>query len=169
MANLCSGEIVFVKPKQKLRSFLYRINDRDISLESFVCPMPQEIKDSMNSDGKDDSRYYRSIENWWSKRGTYSNYVQRDWDGNIRFFFVTAWSPIKDNIIAELAKYCNSLIYKFDEWGMYFSGIRKYVDWELEISEDYDDPYYGQGIKCDKCGTLNPKENDECMECGHQW
>lgn len=52
---------------------------------------------------------------------------------------------------------------------MYFSGIRKYVDWELEISEDYDDPYYGQGIKCDKCGTLNPKENDECMECGHQW
>lgn len=169
MANYCSGTITFVQPTTKLRNFLYKINDKDKPLESFVCPMPKKIKDSTNSNGKYAAWYYRSLENWGTKWWTFDLHIHRDWDKNITIYFTTAWSPIKDNIIAELSKHCSSLLYEFDEWWMYFSGIRKYVDWKPEIYEDYKDPYYGKGVKCEKCWTLNPKENDECIQCGHQW
>ena len=53
-----------MQPTTKLRNFLYKINDKDKPLESFVCPMPKKIKDSTNSNGKDDAWYHRSLENW---------------------------------------------------------------------------------------------------------
>lgn len=169
MANYCSGTITFVQPTKKLRDFLYEIQGQNIPLESFVCPMPEDIKASMDSNGEDDAWYHWSIENWWTKWWTFDNYIHRDWDGNITLHFTTAWNQISDKIIAELSKHCGSLLYEFDEWWMFFSGIRKYVDWKPEIYEDFNDPYYGQGIRCDYCGGLNPKENDECIQCGHQW
>lgn len=64
MANYCSGTITFVNPTTKLRKFLYKINGKDKPLENFVCPMPKKIKDSMDSNGKDDAWYYWSIQNW---------------------------------------------------------------------------------------------------------
>ena len=64
MANYCSGTITFVQPTTKLRDFLYEIQGQNIPLESFVCPMPEDIKASMNSNGKDDAWYHWSIENW---------------------------------------------------------------------------------------------------------
>lgn len=67
MAKYCSGTITFVQPTTKLRNFLYKINDKDKPLESFVCPMPKKINDSTNSNGKDDAWYYRSLENWGTK------------------------------------------------------------------------------------------------------
>ena len=64
MANYCSGTITFVQPTKKLRDFLYEIQGQNIPLESFVCPMPEDIKASMDSNGKDDAWYHWSIENW---------------------------------------------------------------------------------------------------------
>ena len=53
-----------MQPTTKLSNFLYKINDKDKPLESFVCPMPEDIKASMDSNGKDDAWYHWSIENW---------------------------------------------------------------------------------------------------------
>lgn len=115
MANYCSGTITFVQPTTKLRNFLYKINGKDKPLESFVCPMPKKIKDNVNSNGKDDAWYYWSIQNWGTKWWTFDLHIHRDRDKNITVYFTTAWSPIKDDIIAELSKHCSSLLYEFDE------------------------------------------------------
>ena len=56
-----------MQPTKKLSDFLYEIQGQNIPLESFVCPMPEDIKASMDSNGKDDTWYNWSIENWGTK------------------------------------------------------------------------------------------------------
>ena len=100
--------------------------------------------------------YDWNCEHWWNKRGMCEAGVDsinhwRDWY-EVQINFRTARSPYSEEFIAKVSAKRNSPVYyEYNEPWMNFSWRMWAENWEITQSEQFDDAFYWEWLRCENC------------------
>lgn len=116
-----------------------------------------------------------------NNRGSKRDLCYCNWhiNNDLTLQFETAWSPVL-NVFQKLSqKYKCTVYYEFSEPGCWFSGRYVYIDWRLDESENFNDPWFGEWVECKICHNhydgrceddWGDMTNHICLECyENQW